>query len=61
MMYAAGTYLGGSQFMSGQAGGVGPGGFASFTQRLKDPKLLANLLKTDQWGTAGKAVKNLVK
>ena len=61
MMYAAGTYLGGSQFMSGQAGGVGPGGFASFTKRLKNPKLLANFLKTDQWGTAGKAVKNLGK
>jgi len=56
-MYAAGTYLGGTQFMSGQAGGVGPGGFASFTQRLQDPKLLANLINAQgTWGTAGKAV-----
>ena len=61
LLYAAGTYLGGTQFMSGKAGGVGPGGWASFTQRLKDPKLLANLIKTDQWGTAGKAVENLGK
>jgi len=57
LMYAAGTYLGGTQFMSGIPGGVGPGGLKSVAARLKDPRLLANLLKTDQWGTAGEAAK----
>ena len=57
LMYMAGTYLGGTQFMSGIPGGVGPGGLKSVAARLKDPRLLANLLKTDQWGTAGEAAK----
>jgi len=48
LMYAAGTYLGGTQALSGQAGGMG-----TFAQRLKNPKLLANFLKPQQWGTAG--------
>ena len=47
MMYAAGTYLGGTQALSGKFGGAG-----TFAERLRDPKLLANLIKTDQWGTA---------
>ena len=54
LMYAAGTYLGGTQFMSGVPGGVGPGGMQSVAARLRDPKLLANLVNTQQWGTAGK-------
>ena len=37
LMYAAGTYLGGTQAMGGS-------GQLSFAQRLKDPKLLANLI-----------------
>jgi len=48
LMYAAGTYLGGTQALSGQMGGAG-----TFAQRLKNPKLLANFLKPQQWGTAG--------
>ena len=49
-MYAAGTYLGGTQALSGQMGGAG-----TFAQRLKDPKLLANLINSGgTWGTAGK-------
>jgi len=48
MMYVAGTYLGGTQALSGQMGGAG-----TFAQRLKNPKLLANFLKPQQWGTAG--------
>ena len=47
MLYAAGTYLGGTQALSGKFGGAG-----TFAERLKNPKLLANLIKTDQWGTA---------
>ena len=49
LMYAAGTYLGGTQALSGQMGGAG-----TFAQRLKDPKLLANLINSGgTWGTAG--------
>jgi len=49
LMYAAGTYLGGTQALSGQAGGMG-----TFAQRLKNPKLLANLINAQgTWGTAG--------
>ena len=40
MMYAAGTYLGGTQAFGGT-------GQLSFAQRLKDPKLLANLVIED--------------
>jgi len=57
LMYAAGTYLGGTQFFSGMPGGVGPGGLKSVAARLRNPKMLANLLKTQQWGTAGEAAK----
>ena len=48
LLYAAGTYLGGTQALSGQMGGAG-----TFAQRLKDPKLLANLVNAGgTWGTA---------
>ena len=52
LLYAAGTYLGGTQALSGQMGGAG-----TFAQRLKDPKLLANLINAE--GTWGTATKNL--
>ena len=43
-MYAAGTYLGGTQALGGT------GRSMTFAQRLKDPKLLANLVKfTRTW------------
>jgi hypothetical protein len=57
LMYAAGTYLGGTQALSGQMGGAG-----TFAQRLKDPKLLANLVNSQgTWGTAGKTAPTLGK
>ena len=46
-MYMAGTYLGGTQavrWISGQL---------SFAQRLRDPKLLANLVKPQNWNWPG--------
>ena len=46
MMYAAGTYLGGTQAMGGS-------GQLSFAQRLKDPKLLGNLVKPQGWSWPG--------
>ena len=46
MMYAAGTYLGGTQALGGT-------GKMTFAQRLKDPKLLGNLLKPKGWSFPG--------
>jgi hypothetical protein len=45
LMYAAGTYLGGTQAFGGT-------GQLTFAQRLQDPKLLANLVKPSGWGGA---------
>ena len=46
LMYAAGTYLGGTQAMGGS-------GQLSFAQRLKDPKLLKNLINPEGWSWPG--------
>ena len=48
LMYAAGTYLGGTQALGGT-------GKMTFAQRLKDPKLLGNLLKPKGWSFPGAA------